>query len=86
MGSNFFFTYIKSYMSYSQRCYVALNAPVPIRTLKLSSVEPVSTWMGDRRGTKLVLLALSWEVCISCNPVRLGGENYWSLLFGGHLW
>ena len=62
-----------------QRCYVALNAPVPIRTLKLSSVEPVSTWMGDRRGTKLVLLALSWEVCISCNPVRLGGENYWSI-------
>ena len=64
---------------FSQRCYVALNAPVPIRTLKLSSVEPVSTWMGDRRGTKLVLLALSWEVCISCNPVRLGGENYWSI-------
>ena len=62
-----------------ERCYVALNAPVPIRTLKLSSVEPVSTWMGDRRGTKLVLLALSWEVCISCNPVRLGGENYWSI-------
>ena len=27
----------------------------------------------ETAGEHLVLLALSWEVCISCNPVRLGG-------------
>ena len=39
---------------------VTLNAPVPDRSLKLSNVSSVSTWMGYRASAVIPLGAVGW--------------------------
>ena len=53
---------------------------VVVKTADFGAVGPVSNPLrGENIGSLFwaIWRVWSWEVYISCNPVRLGGKNYW---------
>ena len=63
--------------------HLARTCGVVVKTAAFGAADPSSNPLrGEKFGFlfRAIWRVWSWEVCISCNPMRLGGENYWLLL------